>query len=453
MTQPTFFFYDLETSGLDPRDDRIMQFAGQRASLNLEPLGEPINLLVKMSDDTLPSPSAIMVTKITPQSTLEAGLSEAELCRFLQTQVFTPHTITVGYNTIRFDDEFIRHLFWRNFYEPYTWQWQDGRSRWDLLDLVRMTRALRPDGINWPVVNGKATNRLELITELNNISHENTHDALSDVFAAIDVARLVKQHQPELYQYLFKLRDKNLVKQLVNLDSKKPFVYTSGRYGSEYGFTTIAFPFAPGRNGNVLVFDLRYNLEELLEKSPTSFHPIVKELSYNKCPAVAPLSVLDKNRGWQRLELNKDTVQRNLDILLKHPEFAEAMRTESEAKTWDPPIDPESALYESFLNDSDRTKCSAIIDLDADALADFHPGFLDERLADLLLHYKAKNFPTALSAKESRRWEKYRRARLERQAPNFLKELTELEKIPKDEFILEELKLWYQSLLPTDEED
>ena len=316
-----------------------------------------------------------------------------------------------------------------------------------------MTRALRPDGINWPVVNGKATNRLELITELNNISHENTHDALSDVFAAIGVARLVKQHQPELYQYLFKLRDKNLVKQLVNLDSKKPFVYTSGRYGSEYGFTTIAFPFAPGRNGNVLVFDLRYNLEELLEKPPTSFHPIVKELSYNKCPAVAPLSVLNRDRGWQRLELNKDTVQKNLDILLKHPEFAETMRTEAEAKTWDPPIDPESALYESFLNDSDRTKCSAIIDLDADALADFHPGFLDERLADLLLHYKAKNFPTALSAKESRRWEKYRRARLERQAPNFLKELTELEKIPKDEFILEELKLWYQSLLPADEEN
>ena len=190
--EQTFFFYDLETSGLSPRADRIMQFAGQRTDMNLEPIGEPINLLIKLPNDTLPSPDAIMVTGITPQSTQLDGLTEAEFCKYVMEEIFTPGTIACGYNSVRFDDEHMRHCFWRNFYDPYEWQWKDSRSRWDMLDVVRMTRALRPEGINWPVTDdGKATNRLELITKLNGISHENAHDALADVNALIDVTRLI----------------------------------------------------------------------------------------------------------------------------------------------------------------------------------------------------------------------------------------------------------------------
>ena len=166
----TFFFYDLETSGLSSRQDRIMQFAGQRTDMNLEPIGEPYNILVKLNDDTLPSPDALMVTGISPQKTLEEGYTESEFSRILTEEIFTPDTIAVGYNNVRFDDEFVRHLFWRNFYDPYEWSWKDGRSRWDLLDVIRMTRALRPDGIIWPLdTEGRATNRLELLTKENGI--------------------------------------------------------------------------------------------------------------------------------------------------------------------------------------------------------------------------------------------------------------------------------------------
>ena len=194
----TFFFYDLETSGLNPREDRIMQFAGQRTDMDLNLVGEPVNILVKMSEDALPSPGAIMVTKITPQDTLRDGISEAEFARLAVEEIFIPNTIAVGYNTVRFDDEFMRALLWRNFHEPYEWEWKDGRSRWDILDVVRLTRALRPEGINWPVrEDGVATNRLELITKLNDVSHEHAHDALSDVYATIAVARLIKEKQPK----------------------------------------------------------------------------------------------------------------------------------------------------------------------------------------------------------------------------------------------------------------
>lgn len=447
--EQTFFFYDLETSGLNPREDRIMQFAGQRTTLDLEPIGEPVNILVKMADDTLPSPGAIMVTKITPQSTQQDGITEAELAKYLQEEIFTPGTIALGYNTIRFDDEFMRHLFWRNFYDPYEWQWKDGRSRWDLLDVVRITRALRPEGINWPVrEDGKPTNRLELITKENGISHEHAHDALSDVTASIDVAKLIKTHQPQLFDYLFKMRDKKAVQQLVNLENKQPFVYSCGRYGADRNFTTVAFPLAPAKNGNVLVYDLAYNRKELFEET---LYPIVKQLSYNRCPAIAPLSVLDKDDGWQKLGLNRDEVMKNLEELLKHPEFAEQQRTLQESRPEFPPaVDPESALYDSFLSDQDRFRCNDVHTADANKLADLNPNFTDERLPELLLHYKAKNFPMSLSEDESKKWEKYRLDRLNRQAPKFVKELENLQQEGADSFIIEELSLWYQSLMPGD---
>ena len=195
----TYFFYDLETSGLSPRDDRIMQFAGVRTDMQFKPIGKPYNLLVALNDDTLPSPDALMVTGITPQKTVDEGYTEAQFAKILAEEIFTTDTIAVGFNNVRFDDEFVRHLFWRNFYDPYEWSWRDGRSRWDMLDVVRMTRALRPEGIEWPVdAEGKPTNRLELITEANGISHDNAHDALSDVEALIDVAKLISEKQPQL---------------------------------------------------------------------------------------------------------------------------------------------------------------------------------------------------------------------------------------------------------------
>ena len=449
--QQTFFFYDLETSGLNPREDRPMQFAGIRTDLNLKQIGDPINMLVKLSEDTLPSPHAIMVTKITPQSTLTDGFTEAEFCKYVMDEIFTPGTIAVGYNSVRFDDEFMRHTFWRNFYDPYEWQWAEGRSKWDLLDVVRMTRALRPEGINWPFTeDGKATNRLELITKENNISHEHAHDALSDVEALISVTRLIKEKQPQLYDWLFKMRDKKAVQKLINLEKPTPFVYSSGRYSSEFEKTTVAYPIAPAKNGNVLVFDLRQNLDELLAQEEPKFFPTVKELKYNHCPAVAPLGVLGHGNGWNKIKLDQATVDKNLKALQAHPDFIERMRTENENRDDFPPaIDSESALYDGFLDNSDKTRCAAVRRATIDELADFHPDFHDSRLPELLLHYKARNFEKSLSESEHKKWEKYRIARIKSRQNSYIKAIQDIAaQSDADSYILEELQLWFQSLLP-----
>lgn len=443
-----YFFYDLETTGLDSRDDRIMQFAGQRTDLDLNPIGEPVNLLVKLNDDTLPSPYAIKVTGITPQQTQTDGLTEAEFCKYLSQEIFTPGTIATGYNSVRFDDEFMRHLFWRNFYDPYAWQWQDGRSKWDLLDVVRMTRALRPEGINWPIdAKGKATNRLELITKLNGISHEAAHDALSDVNALIDIARLIREKQPQLYDFLLKMRDKKAVQQLVNLEHPKPFVYSSGRYAADFQKTTVAYPIAPAQNGNVLVYDLRQNPDSLVKAE--NYFPTVKVLKYNQCPAVAPLGVLEQGNAWQKIELNKEDVQKSLQKLVKNHALIEQIRTKFEEKPDYPPaIDPEAALYDDFLDNPDRTRCDAVRSAMLNDLADFQPEFSDPRLPELLVHYKARNFPDALSAWEHQDWENYRAKRIARQSVKFLKELEEINQKNQKPFLVQELNLWFQSVQP-----
>jgi exodeoxyribonuclease-1 len=470
MTQ-TLFFYDLETSGLSPRQDRIMQFAGQRTDMELNPIGEPYNLLVMLNDDTLPSPDALMVTGISPQKTLEEGYSEAQFAKLLQEEIFTEDTIAVGFNNVRFDDEFLRHLFWRTFYDPYAWTWRDGRSRWDMLDVVRMTRALRPEGITWPIdATGKPTNRLELITAQNGISHSHAHDALADVEALIDVARLIRSIQPHLFGYLLSMRDKKAVQALVNLDDKRPFVYVSGRYDAEWQKATVAFPLTVAPNHNVVVYDLRHDPTQFLDldeaelsaKAFASWEDRTREgfvgvptkiLQYNRCPAVAPLSVLEMGQGWKKLGLDKETVQRHMNILLARPDFAEKLRGVFEKrKDYAAETDPEARLYDGFLADRDVLRAETVRRASENELADLHPDFTDERLVPLLLHYKARNFPRSLSETEAVRWEEWRAGRLARQLPSFMSSLARLTKTASEHqrFMLQQLHLWVEAVLPAD---
>lgn len=467
----SFFFYDLETSGLSPRSDRIMQFAGIRTDSSFNQIGEAVNLQIKLNDDTLPSPDAVLVTGITPQSTQADGLTEAEFAAYLCSDIFTENTITVGFNNVRFDDEFIRHLFWRTFRDPYEWCWKNGCSRWDMLDVVRMTRALRPDGIEWPVdENGKPTNRLELLTKANGIGHTKAHDALSDVEALIDVTKLLHSKQPKLFNYLLTMRDKKAVQKLVNLETKQPFVYTSGRYDAAYGKTTIALPIASAQHGNVLVYDLRHDPTEFInlseeqlskrlfasweERKADDFVPVpVKALQYNRCPAVAPVGVLEQANGWEALHVNQHDVQRHMALLAKHPDFAERIRTAFESrKQYESSgnTDAEGRLYDGFLSGADAIRVESVRNADARGLSDFHPSFDDERLSDLLLRYKARNYPQSLSEEEMIEWEQWRANRLQSQLPAFVSSLERLSQnsTSDTDFILQELQLWAEAIIP-----
>lgn len=470
MSDYTFFFYDLETSGINPRRQRIMQFAGQRTDMDLHPIGEPINILVRLSDEVLPEPDAIMITGITPQKTLEEGYTEAAFCRLFVSQVCTPRTIILGFNSVRFDDEFLRYTLYRNFYDPYEWSWMDSCSRWDMLDVIRLTRALRPEGIEWPVdEKGVSTNRLELLSKANGLDHAHAHDALSDVLALINVAKLIKQTQPKLFDYLLKMRDKKKVAELVNLEDPRPFVYASGRYESAHEKTTVAIPIAPGtRSGSVLVYDLRYDPTPFANASPAALASIlfakpdqrqkegfralpVKELAYNRCPAVAPLGVLD-DAAQARIHLELGTIQTHLNKLAVIKDFGDRVKAAYEQREdYLPETDVDGQLYDGFFDTKDKAKMAAVRAAEENDLADFQPEFSDPRLTKLLLRYKARNFPASLTSDERHIWEDYRSLRFRADAASFsraLERLSRTSRTQSEQFLLHELQLWAESIAP-----
>ncbi|MDB5164902.1 MAG: Exodeoxyribonuclease [Candidatus Saccharibacteria bacterium] len=478
----SFFFYDLETTGINARTGRVMQFAGQRTDADLNPIGEPVNVLIKLSPDVLPEPDAILITGITPQQTLADGLTEAEFLKYFYEEVVQPDMIFTGFNSVRFDDEFMRFLHYRNFYDPYEWHWKDGCSRWDILDLVRMTRALRPEGIEWPFASsGKPTNRLELLTTMNKLDHYQAHDALSDVHATIAVAKLIRDKQKDLFDYVLNSRNKKDPKALV--EAGQPFVYTSGKYGSEYLHTTAAVLLAKHtQRDEALVYDLRVDptpfldmsVEQIVEawkytRDPEAVRLPVKTMKYNRCPAVAPLGVIKDQDVQERLQLPLEAVTKHLAILKKHQiEFAEkirqavvamdAAREQSQVTLVDDELTVDERLYDGFIDKADAVTMKALRAAKPAEITELANKFKDARLKSLAPLYKARNYPKALTPEERAWWDEFCAKKLmgggtdSRLAKYFsrLEELMKGKLTGEQQYLLEELRLYGESIVPAD---
>ena len=474
----SFFFYDLETSGINPRTARIMQFAGQRTDMELNPIGDPVNALVKLTPDIVPEPDAILITGITPQQTLIDGYTEAEFLKLFFADVVQPDTIFVGYNSVRFDDEFMRFLQYRNFYDPYEWQYANGCSRWDILDVVRMTRALRPEGIEWPYTpEGKPTNRLEFLTKANNLSHEHAHDALNDVLATLAIAKLIKTKQPKLFEHLLSYRSKKAVSELI--ERREPFVYSTGKYPSSQQHTSVALWL--GKNPNQrdeVVYDLRHdptpylamNVDELADawkatKDPDVVRLPVKTMKPNHCPAVAPLGVVKDLAVQERIDLTLDTVTKNLAVIRAHQaEFTNSVmqvitRADAEReqthKLDSPTVD--ERLYEKFLSDSDKQAMRAVRSVEPSELHADRFTFQDDRLVGLLPLYKARNYPQSLSSEERAEYDAFCYQQVfdggqDSRLAKFFARLSELaaDASAEQKYLLEELQLYGQSIVPAD---
>lgn len=484
MADSTFFFYDLETTGFSSSEDRIMQFAGQRTDLAMNPIGEPVNQFIKITPDVIPSPDAIKLTGITPQQTLADGMTEAEFMELFHSEISTPGTIFVGFNSVRFDDEFIRYLNYRNLRDPYEWAYADGRSRWDILDLARMTRALRPDGIKWPFAqdkdgNPKVSNRLGDLSSENGLIHENAHDALSDVIATIEVAKLIYSRQPKLFNFLLEKRSKKEVLAVVN--AGKPFVYTSGKYSGEFLNTAIVAKLSDSGNNGVLVYDLRHDPEPFIKMTPEELAEIwkwnpdpeaprlpVKTLKINRCPAVAPISVITDEETEKRIGTTKSLAQQNLDKLKPHiTEFTANLlkavkvmdQQRDTEKTMKKPPRPKSVdteLYEGgFIPDADK-QVLLNITANPEQVADLAEKLTDKRLKKLAPLFVARNFPSKINGEAKQAYEKFCADQLigggdTSRVNVFAQRMAELrkQKLTTDEkFALDELELYVESILP-----
>ncbi len=427
----SFLFYDLETFGQDPRRTRIAQFAAVRTDAELNIIDEPVSFYVKPADDLLPSPVATLITGITPQHALAEGVSEAEAFARINELMSRPQTCTLGYNTLRFDDEFVRYGLFRNFHDPYEREWRSGNSRWDLLDMLRLVHALRPEGINWPQREDGATSfKLEHLALANDVREGDAHEALSDVYATIGMAKRFRQAQPRMWDYALRLRDKRYVGSLLDVIAMQPVLHISMRYPASRLCAAPVLPLArhPHINNRVIVFDLEGDIEPLLELSveeitarlytraadlPEGQQRIpLKEVHLNKVPALVAWNHL-READFQRLAIDPAAVEAKAEKLRAlGPQLAEkARQVFARERVNDGPIDADASLYDGFLAEGDKGLLSKVRTAPPEALAELEQRFRDPRLPELLFRYRARNHPQTLDATARSRWDAYRQQR------------------------------------------
>ncbi len=436
----TFYWYDLETFGLNPKLDRIAQFAGIRtdSDLNFIDDEEPMVLYCRLSDDYLPDPSACLVTGITPQEVQEKGLTESQFISTINSILSVPRTCAVGYNSLRFDDEFLRNTLFRNFHDPYKREWENGNTRWDILDLVRATHDLRPEGINWPVnaETGNPSFKLTALTEANGISHEHAHDALSDVYATIEMARLIRDKQPKLFDYYLSLRDKQVVKDKLQVPMGEPVLLTAAQYTRNQGCTTLVVPITQTASNpnSIIVFDLMEDPRTLLFMPDEKFFTVhgINRIALNRCPFVSPLAVLTEPVA-DRLGIDKETCLANLALLRANPLLPVRIRMASSQDDQTPAKDVDSSLYSGkFLSNVDGSRFAKIRSTTPDELWNLNFKFDDSKYHELLRRYISRNWPESLSPERKREWREYCAERLKKAPGDDILNLESYQKLIDD---------------------
>ena len=417
----SFFWHDYETFGRDPRRDRPAQFAGVRTDLELNEVAEPVMAYCQ------PSPESCLLTGITPQQCAQAGLGERAFADLIHAELAAPGTIGAGYNSIKFDDEVTRFLFWRTLLDPYAREWQNQCSRWDLLGAVRCAHAFRPETLEWPRnAEGQPSFKLADLAQANGLLHDHAHDALSDVRATVALARRIRQRSPRLWDFCVGLRDKHRV--LAEIGVGRPFWHVSGMYGVQRGCLAMVWPLAPHphHKNEVIVWDLAEDPCVLDGLSPEA----VRERLFSPQAALPegvrrlPVKTIHVNQSpvvvSQLRTLRPELAQRwgiDLSRCLGHAEHL--ARRDCDTALWravferpkaaqPQEVDVDEDLYGGLLTPEDRRLLDR---LRADDWGRT-PSFCDERLEALYFRYRARNLPDTLSAEEAANWRSHCLTRL-----------------------------------------
>jgi exodeoxyribonuclease-1 len=420
----TLYWHDYETWGAKPSVDKPSQFAGVRTDEDLNIIGEPLVIFCRPNHDCLPQPQACLITGITPQRALINGTLENDFFRLIHQELSTPGTCGVGYNSIRFDDEVTRYGLYRNFYDPYEREWKQGNSRWDIIDVVRLVYALRPDSLSWPLrEDGSPSFKLELLSKANGIEHMSAHDALSDVHATIALAKLIKTKEPKLYEYCYQLRDKHSVLAHIDIDERKPFLHISSRFPTSNGCAALLAPLMrhPKNNNSIICYDLSVDPSSLLQLStdevierlyvkasalPAGTERIpLKEVHLNKSPMVITAKMLDDQTA-QRLNINKHQCELHWQQLC-NADLKEKLTAVYENRSFASNTDAEQKLYDGFIGDSDRALLTDIRQASPESLSTFSEKLKDKRLITLLFRYRARYYPETLTESEQYQWQQW----------------------------------------------
>jgi len=423
----TFLWHDYEAWGANTKFDQASQFASVRTDRNLNVVDIPLDIYCKPSPHRLPHPIAVQITHISPLKCLKIGLPEYEFFNNIRNEMLVPLTNTNAYNGIGYDREMTRFSFYRNLFSAYEHEHANGNSVWDIMMVGAMCRALRPEGIVWPKnAEGRLSIRLEDLASANGVVQENAHNAVDDVFALIDWAKILKAAQPQLWDYLFNNKHKRDLK--ANIDFKrKIYMHTNMAFGLDNLYTSPILPLFPMKNepDSVIALNLREDYEWLksltkeeikerlymkkaeLEDKGLTRPPFIK-IKYAKCPAIAPFSVL-REEDATRLHIDIEKVKQRAvaaafdDKLLSL--ISDVYATPMEFTN---PTDAEQQLYGfNFFNKSDNFKIKELHTNGIKHALQNMNDWNDPRIIKLLKRVIAKNYPEQLTDSDTVAWKKF----------------------------------------------
>ncbi len=417
MSSSSIYWYDFETFGANPQKDRVCQFAGVRTDENLNIIGDPLVIFCRPSDDFLPSPFACLITGITPQKAIAKGINEFEFTRKINEEFSIPKTCVVGYNNIKFDDEFMRRLLYRNLFDPYEREYKNQNSRWDIIDMVRLCGAVRPEGIEWPrTKTGRKSFKLDQLTLENGIEHGDAHDALADVIATIEMAKLIKTKQPKLFEYVFNLRDKNKVRAIAS-KTDKPILHIATKYSSQRGYLGLVLPICehPAIRNRFIVYNLSQDpsnwvgleVKEVENRIQTHGNSPFGVISASNCPILVTPKILTES-VIQEYGLDLDSCLENARIVQKSQTIKTTLSRIFSERVSEKESDPDLMIYQGFFGDHDKALMETVRNTKPADLGRLDLPFNDDRMEELFFRYRARNFRETLTSNEAVRWNKYR---------------------------------------------
>ena len=396
----TYLFYDIETSGLNKCFDQVLQFAAIRTDLELNEIDRH-EILVKLNPDVIPSPQAMVVHQITLEQ-LHQGNCEYEAISKIHQLFNIPGTITIGYNTLGFDDEFLRFSFYRNLLTPYTHQYANNCSRMDLYPMTVMYYLFKPEGISWPKIADKVSLKLEQLNSHNNLVDGRAHDAMTDVEATLALAKLLRRER-KMWEYLHSFFDKKkdldgLSKlSLASVEYQQALLIDGGCGANNFYQCPVMSLGMHNHYKNQSLW-LRLDLEQLtttvLENiSETTF---VYRKRFGEQPLLLPLTErFTKHLSAERQQVvvsNIAWLQKNREILAAIVHYYREYKYPVI-----PNIDVDAALYQiGFHKDHEQQLCELFHLADLEEKVKLIDRFMNPNLRAQVIRVLGRNYPEVL---------------------------------------------------------
>lgn len=411
----TYLFYDLETTGLNKAFDQVLQFSAIRTDSAFKEIDRK-NITVRLRPDVIPSPGALITHRIS-LSEAQKGLPEYKATCQIHRLLNTPGTISLGYNTMGFDDEFLRFSFHRNLLPPYTHQYNNACGRMDLLPITILFHLYKNEVLKWPVVNGKPTLKLEHLSGANQLASGRAHEAETDVVATLALTKIFSG-QGEMWRYLtgyfHKATDAERITRLPVAHQSRGCNHTTGlligsEFGAEQHYQAPVLYIGDSIPYSNQTLWLRLDLPALREATPETIPACswVIRKRLGDLPIILPpharyLSRLDEER--------KKCVEDNLAWITNHPDlFQEILRYHQRFRYPEiPDLDPDAALYQmGFLSRAEEPLRRQFHAAEPDAKALLLENFQQEEIRSLAARILFRNYPKAAPASYRAQFNRY----------------------------------------------